>query len=63
MFTRQSLNAKKPRSRRSARYGIAPPMCVNTQRIFGNRSTAPLNTSFAAASVVSNGNPMSGISQ
>ena len=63
MFARQSLNAWKPRSSRSARYGIAPPRWQSTQRMFGNRSGTPLNTSDAAASVVSNRKPTSGISQ
>ena len=53
MFARQSLKLWKPRSSRSARYGIVPPRWQSAQRIFGKRSGTPLKTSDAAASVVS----------
>src|SRR5207248_2871918 len=42
------------------RYGIAPPACPTSHRIFGSCLNTPAKQSFAIASVVSNGKPTIG---
>src|SRR5207253_1155679 len=49
MLTRHSAKSRQPESMRSMRYGIAPPACPTSHRIFGSCLNTPAKQSFAIA--------------